>query len=564
MKPLMKAFKDWMTPSLPQESDFESSVLTPGTIPVNGTVTLMNNQLYVTYPDAHGSYARLFVPDDDRVTVLVNGERTVGEVILTPSVHVHFRFLEKKPVRRLESYVSEDGLKLILKKIIVAGKRCWLENQSEKSFLALKIIEEAIMPGEMKEQELNAFLATCEFIGEIDEEAYQQALHASMTTEVVLVNGKPPITGNEPCFKTEFTASDRCPFSNQPRYPHVTKGTIVGWYEKGTPSVSGMDVKGNKIEVKRSPLPALGSGVMLRNGQLIATCEGELIFTSTLIDVQPELYFDGDVPANSENIVFDGNILVKGSVLRQNHITCTGHVYIGGSVLESTISAKKGVSIHHSLVYSTVSCREEGFVCDAVREQTTELRRLLQDLDTNYPYFVKLTIDAFKNQTSHTCRELFANVYQAFSTLFQCKEKELFAKNEALHVIFQAYQTDWVQTTYELLPQIKIKQMIQAVDAFLASIPTYSPADGTGVFCQHVVSSSVVSYGTVHVTKSVVKSGVKAHSISVLERARQAKMVAQHDVRIASATETEILHPNPRPHVTILRQLEKVHIKTKE
>ncbi len=51
-------------------------------LPRHGTVTIRDNHIWIRNPDDQGAWPTLVIPDDARLTVRIDGEKRIGEVVV--------------------------------------------------------------------------------------------------------------------------------------------------------------------------------------------------------------------------------------------------------------------------------------------------------------------------------------------------------------------------------------------------------------------------------------------------------------------------------------------------
>lgn len=156
-------------------------------------------------------------------------------------------------------------------------------------------------------------------------------------------------------------------FKDRGAVPFVKEGVVLAEKIPGVDGKSGTDVYGNIIPAEQAtdqPLKS-GPGTALSENDLkiIATMDGQPLMTvHGEVTVMKELHIPGDVDYTTGNVIFNGSIIVKGSInqgfkikggnliakdVNGAEIDVAGNIEISGGIMESVLRAGGGVHAMH-------------------------------------------------------------------------------------------------------------------------------------------------------------------------------------------------------------------------
>lgn len=156
-------------------------------------------------------------------------------------------------------------------------------------------------------------------------------------------------------------------FKDRGAVPFVKSGVVIAEKIPGVDGKPGNDVYGNIIPSELAndqPLKS-GPGTALsdNNLKIIATMDGQPLMTvHGEVTVMRELHIPGDVDYTTGNIIFNGSIIVKGSInpgfiikggnliakdVNGAEIDVVGNIEISGGIIDSVLRAGGGVHAMH-------------------------------------------------------------------------------------------------------------------------------------------------------------------------------------------------------------------------
>ena len=329
----------------------------------NGTIEILSGRVTIGNPKGRGVPASVFVKHP-QMTLMVNGEAVSGTRNLTEEDVLEFLLEDIQPERHVTVEFSEDLLHAYLKVERIKGKHFILKDLDKASKAVLELVEEDMETEALEEKDclkiLEDFGVQKEFIS-MDE--IRKACGSKDSIKVRAATGKAPV------------ASRKADISYCPEIfvkeilrglePVITQGTILA--EKlapAVPGVPGMDVKGNDITVKKVKDEDLEAtdGAEIRGNRIVAQRDGRPYLKKGKIGVVPLLTMVGDLDKDTENISFDGDVVIKGNVQDNMIIKATGNISVIGSVYHSEILSDQNVEIQGKIIGGRVQAGDANSV----------------------------------------------------------------------------------------------------------------------------------------------------------------------------------------------------------
>ena len=326
---------------------------------IDGYAYIENNELVVVDPKNYGFYATVVVPDDPRLDFFIDGKKVTGEVVVSELCQIRAVTRDREPSIELCTRVSDDKLSVSAIIQIEHGSKVLLSNSQPalQTVLVLEEHEESLEMAPISPHAILTMLREQNYQGEIDYAAIHRLCERSSSGEEVVLRGLAPQQG-EPSRFHQIHLPIEMDFELRRSHPsRVTAGTIIAEQHLGVEGTPGRDVFGHEIKAMQiiSPL-TFGQGVIQVNTHIVAAKNGRTVFTKQRIDVVPECIVEHDVTSKDGKIIFDGNILIKGSVLDGASIHATESVFVYGDVFHSTIYAGQDVivakTVHNSKIWA--------------------------------------------------------------------------------------------------------------------------------------------------------------------------------------------------------------------
>ncbi|WP_027359699.1 FapA family protein [Desulforegula conservatrix] len=160
----------------------------------------------------------------------------------------------------------------------------------------------------------------------------------------------------KPCSVVE---GDQIDFRDRGTIPFVNAGDIVAEKVPAEPSNDGIDVLGQVIQVPRTIDVNMlaGNGIVMDESNLkaIAQISGQPVLSfGGIISILPEIEIKGDVGYQTGHIVFEGNIIIKGSI--QDGFKVKGANITAAEIAGGIIEATGSVTVSGGVTDATISC----------------------------------------------------------------------------------------------------------------------------------------------------------------------------------------------------------------
>ena len=342
------------------------------TASVNGMLRVGRTFIVVDNPRGGGMPAVCVIPDDERLTVFISGCRVVGRVAVTREQQIELSFAHIPPIRAFAVDVSADRLQVSVHATVRVGVRRRLEEAGPAHEVELRIVDEEWPAEEGSAATIHKLLTERGFQGELDEQAVASLCAATCDASRVVLRGRVPVAGHAerflPCGLPENWTSE------ESEAPWVAQGALVAQLEGAVSPVPGRDVTGLELLMfEDGGRQSLGRGVRQTGDTVVAARSGRVLFTRARIDVVPELVLEGDLTEREGQVIFDGDVLVRGSLQEGASIKASGNVNIHGDALEATVEAGRGVSVTGAVLRANIHGGLARSVHQRMYEQVVQL-----------------------------------------------------------------------------------------------------------------------------------------------------------------------------------------------
>lgn len=326
----------------------------------NGTMEVKSGEILVRSPRGRGSEASLFF-NHPQMTLLVNGDEKSGNVILREEDEVRYALTDIDPKVHIGVELSEDNLMAYVKIDRAKGKHFYLEDQEKTHRLSLTVGEEDRDCEPVSVEEVRRILLDTGILPEfIMEEPLRKACKEKESVHFVAAKGKAPVRSEAAkiTYCKEIFVKDIL----RGLEPVIEKGALlaekVAEAMQGTP---GLDVRGNEIpvlEVKDRDIEAT-DGAEQDGNRIYASRDGRPYLKNGKVGVVPLLTVVGDLDKDTENINFDGDVVVKGNVQDNMVIKATGNISIIGSVYHSELLSDQNVEVQGKIIGGRIQAGDE-------------------------------------------------------------------------------------------------------------------------------------------------------------------------------------------------------------
>ncbi|MCL6547341.1 MAG: hypothetical protein K6T30_00355, partial [Alicyclobacillus sp.] len=159
--------------------------------PRHGLVRVQGNRILVTDPEGVGWFPSIWVPEDSRLRVAVNGKPVSGQVVLTQSDKIEVHLQSAPPSKHLQLQESPDHMEVVMRIHVHPGVSRRLADSEAANHVTLQVVETPVPPVPYSYEELRRALEDAGYQGRVDEDALRE-LAAGAAMERTVVYGIPP------------------------------------------------------------------------------------------------------------------------------------------------------------------------------------------------------------------------------------------------------------------------------------------------------------------------------------------------------------------------------------
>lgn len=359
-----------MADVMPEPKPEPAAGAPPAEEPRDGTVAVRGGCVVVTDPEAGGQPAVL-VPNPGLV-IEVNGVRLTGPTPVRASDRIAMATPEEEHQAGVQVVIAPDRMtaSVILSPRTVRRRRP--ADSPPATRLCPGVQEETQEEWTLGVDAVMSALAEKGVTTGLDMEAITAAVNARDRKAQVVARGTPPTPGSDGFVERLFPdgpvpvtpASERASVDHRQRFvlPLVKAGELLAVRHPAAPGQPGVTVTGDAVPAKPVREASLKvadgaafaedgvSAIALRAGMPVASGNP----ANMTVRVNPVLDHPGDVDLSSGNLIFDGEIIVRGSVMHGMTVRATGSVTVNGLVEGAIIEAGRGVHLAGSVIGAQV------------------------------------------------------------------------------------------------------------------------------------------------------------------------------------------------------------------
>lgn len=311
-----------------------------GVVTIKNPHNLTNNELYAT----------LTIPENEQITVLVNGEKCTERVVLRETDQVELLYSEEILQEATCSYdfsVSDDRMTVQAKKQVMIGKKKKIADVKATQHAVITIHETTYFPSVTPIQEVEDLLSENGYTGILLKENIELLSTSNENVTAEVIKGIQPIEGVAAYYREVFQTKS---------INFIPKGEVIAILESEVSPIDGADVFGNPLTLALDyTLPTLGKHVKMEQGIITATRDGRLTFDEKIIEIIPQLIIQGDLKEGDGPIIFnDGDVVIEGRILEKSVIRATGAVYANSGIYGATVLSNQGVFVKGNISSSRV------------------------------------------------------------------------------------------------------------------------------------------------------------------------------------------------------------------
>ncbi len=252
--------------------------------------------------------------------------------------------------------LSQEELQIAMESAVIS-----LEDNGIKAYLNIA------PPPKGKEytvKDINWILKKKKIVFGVDTKAIEKMLaNKEYKTDVHVATGFPREDGKDGYFEFYFdTVDDSKPkvledgsvdYHTAGKVKVVEAGEVIARYFPPTKGKNGFSVAGEQLMAKpgKEQRVLRGRGFYLSEDKCVytAACTGKAVIAGNVLNVKNILEIDGMIDYLLKDLIFDGDIVVRGDVMQGITIKATGSVTICGTVEPSTIEAGKDVILQSGM-----------------------------------------------------------------------------------------------------------------------------------------------------------------------------------------------------------------------
>lgn len=200
--------------------------------------------------------------------------------------------------------------------------------------------------------------------GLLQQEVKSAVLDKIYNRDVLIAAGDQVVNGSDAIIKfvTQITAR-KAPKQNEDGsvdffqlelFHSVEKGQVIAEKTPASEGVPGKSVIGttlSQLAGKDKPFPAGINTVISEDGlRLVATMSGRIQENAGRINVLNVFEVNGDIDISTGNIIFDGNVIVKGSIRHGYSLEASGNVDIFGAIDKATVIAGGDIAVKGGII----------------------------------------------------------------------------------------------------------------------------------------------------------------------------------------------------------------------
>lgn len=315
---------------------------------------------------------------DDRIHITRSTDRSTGKVIIreedssssSPSQLSNvafpssgrYEYVENSSGQRIKMRKSkgkEEEISPIPEK--VASPHFML--QVSDDYLTAHLMVQKPKEGTYSKTEILDYLTANGIISGIDEDMLAEIVKGKhYYEEVIIAKGTSPIDGKDGYYEYHFnTRPETKPiilkdgsvdYNTLGKFELVLKDQLLATYHVSRPHRDGIDVYGRLLKAAEGKeLPKLaGKGFDFEsdNNEYYSNMEGKINFEKGELSIVPVFIVD-NLEATTGDLLFHGDVVVKGNVFSNVTVKTTGNITVNGHVEVATLIAGKDVLLKNGM-----------------------------------------------------------------------------------------------------------------------------------------------------------------------------------------------------------------------
>ncbi|TFD95779.1 FapA family protein [Jeotgalibacillus sp. R-1-5s-1] len=507
---------------------------TSHTPPQDGLAWIQNGQLHFNASSQNSPY--LTIPHDE---VIIQDDMELQEkTVLLKEGHSYRIKLQSEFIPQKWS-IETDELNMTVylslsPKVVIERS---MADATPSSHLNVKMIERTFNHADITVEELMEGLRQKEIKVDIDVNLVNEILANPTAGRHKIAGGLYPVAGIDGAIdfqiqteiKEIFTSDEKgkMNFRERNTLPAVESGDILGEVKEPIPGQAGYDIFKQPLE-PRSVNPVtcmLKPGVRMDGSLIVAEIAGRPSIKKKKnmyeIGVENTYFVDGDVGLESGNIVYKGNVEVKGSVQTGMKVEASGDITVNKSINQATCLAGDSVVIKGHIITSRVTTGHEnrfkkaGELLKVIKDELNRLELTLQQVKGSAKY---LEIQQLNRGVSPILELLidanFQGLKGSVQSLHQVSNHDREEFPEPFQKVMGNLYQYFLQTSESAVDFSDLEELKSDLNKLMQHFHESKPSD---IECLSVINSDLVSAGDITIKgDSCVNAQLEAEGTIVI------------------------------------------------
>lgn len=357
----------------------------------DGFIEVRDNQIFIINPSKKGKQP-ILVPNPE-VRVLVNSSLLTKERVVFEEDEIIWEVPNKAEYK---ISTSKDNLCVYLHLSPELFTMFRLKNKKRSN--------QFIIETELVKKTLN----TEDVVSQISEAVFKRGVRVEINTTaiieelinptfkaVIIAEGLPVIPARDGFIKQYFSSTISevleeiqgvVDFKNRIKIPVVEAGEVIAEIIFPKDGMPGYDVFGQSLDPKSPKKIVVRTKPRVKitaDGQVIALLSGRPTVTGNSIkqfDVLEAYEVSGDLDISTGNILFNGDVIIRGDVKDNMTVECSGSIFVFGNVYHSVLTASQNISIYGNIINSRLNGGQFGLYYSEAYKVAQHLSSALKHL----------------------------------------------------------------------------------------------------------------------------------------------------------------------------------------
>lgn len=336
----------------------------------DGYIEIKSGKVRVADPISDGRYANI-IADDPHIEVYINDKKAMGVVFLASSDRIELKAEKIAPVTNISVHISNDRMQAILEISKIPGKEFFVKDSKRSNTVLIRSDYNEIQPSpatldqcleKLKKANVDTKLINIEKINEL--------ISLESGGSAIVAEGICPINGSNSKVKFFFTnysykdhaldTEKKVSFIPHTNIPAVNVGDMLALRVAPViPGKDGITVTGEVLKAVEGKdlLLKVGKGAIFLDNErkVVAVSSGRPEYKKGTISVIPILVIDKDVDADTGDVHFDGDVIIKGNIAENLKVSAAGNITVFGNIYQANVHAKGNIRVHGKIIKSKVT-----------------------------------------------------------------------------------------------------------------------------------------------------------------------------------------------------------------